>query len=68
MPNRKTFDEREKYDHSGHPLRERQPSDLQADIQNEEDRVVKVTDPVPKRRTKSPAPNSREASRGAKRP
>ena len=33
MPNRKTFDEREKYDHSGHPVRKRQPSDLKADIE-----------------------------------
>jgi hypothetical protein len=44
MPNRKTFDEREKYDHSGHPVGHRQPSDLQADIRDREDKVVKVTD------------------------
>jgi hypothetical protein len=43
MPNRKTFDEREKYDHSSHPLGERQPSDLKADIQDKDDKVVKVT-------------------------
>jgi hypothetical protein len=43
MPNRKTFDDREKYDHSGHPLGHRQPSDLQADIQDKEDEVAKVT-------------------------
>jgi hypothetical protein len=43
MPNRKTFDEREKVDHSGHPLGQRQPSDLKADIQDEDDQVVNVT-------------------------
>jgi hypothetical protein len=32
MPNRKTFDEREKYDHSGRPLDHRQENDLQADV------------------------------------
>jgi hypothetical protein len=32
MPNRKTFDEREKYDHSGRPLDHRQANDLQADV------------------------------------
>lgn len=57
MPNRKTFDERKKYDHSSHPLRERQPSDLKSDIQDKEDKVVKATDPVPTRRTKSSTPN-----------
>jgi hypothetical protein len=40
MPNRKTFDEREKVDHSSHPLTHRQPSDLKADIQDPEDKVV----------------------------
>ena len=44
MPNRKTFDEREKVDHSSHPLMDRQPSDLKADIQDPDDRVVKVAD------------------------
>jgi hypothetical protein len=43
MPNRKTFDEREKYDHSSHPLGQRQPSDLKADIQDKDDQVVNVT-------------------------
>jgi len=28
MPNRKTFDERERYDHSGRPLSRRQKNDL----------------------------------------
>ena len=28
MPNRKTFDEREKYDHSAHSTRHREPGDL----------------------------------------
>ena len=32
MPNRKTFDQREKYDHSGHPLEGAQPNDLKPDI------------------------------------
>jgi hypothetical protein len=40
MPNRKTFDEREKVDHSSHPLMHRQPSDLKADIQDPNDKVV----------------------------
>jgi hypothetical protein len=44
MPNRKTYDEREKVDHSSHPLMHRQPSDLKADIQDPKDRVVKVED------------------------
>lgn len=44
MPNRKTFDEREKYDHSSHPVRERQPSDLKADIQDKGDKVVTPAD------------------------
>src|SRR5277367_6533557 len=43
MPNRKTFDEREKYDHSAHPVGNRQPSDLQPDIQDKDDKVVKKT-------------------------
>jgi hypothetical protein len=40
MPNRKTFDEREKVDHSSHPLMHRQPSDLKADIQDPNDKAV----------------------------
>jgi hypothetical protein len=40
MPNRKTFNEREKVDHSSHPLMHRQPSDLKADIQDPNDKVV----------------------------
>lgn len=40
MPNRKTFDEREKVDHSSHPLMHRQPSDLKADIQDPKDEVA----------------------------
>ncbi len=32
MPNRKTFDEREKYDHSGRPLDHREKNDLQAEL------------------------------------
>jgi hypothetical protein len=37
MPNRKTFDEREKYDHSGRPLDHRQENDLQADVKETSD-------------------------------
>lgn len=36
MPNRKTFDEREKYDHSGRPLGHAQGNDLKPDISEEE--------------------------------
>jgi hypothetical protein len=43
MPNRKTFDEREKVDHSSHPLDDQQPSDLKPDIQDSRDKVVKPT-------------------------
>jgi hypothetical protein len=32
MPNRKTFDEKEKYDHSGHPIAHRQAGDLKPDV------------------------------------
>lgn len=61
MPNRKTFDEREKYDHSSHPVQQRQPSDLKADIQDKQDKVVKTATvdtskspkgAIPKRRAK----------------
>jgi hypothetical protein len=37
MPNRKTFDEREKYDHSGRSLEHRQRNDLQPDVSEEGD-------------------------------
>jgi hypothetical protein len=30
MPNRKSFDEREKYDHSGHSARNKEQGDLQS--------------------------------------
>jgi hypothetical protein len=40
MPNRKTFDDHEKMDHSSHPPQHRQPSDLKADIQDPEDLMV----------------------------
>jgi hypothetical protein len=35
MPNRKTFDPREKYDHSGRPLEHAQKNDLQPDIRED---------------------------------
>jgi hypothetical protein len=35
MPNRKTFDEREKYDHSGRPLTHPQKNDLRPDVSEE---------------------------------
>jgi len=57
MPNRKTFDEREKVDHSSHPLEHRQPSDLQPDIQDSRDKVVKAgsaRNVSPSRRNKPP--------------
>jgi hypothetical protein len=38
MPNRKTFDERDKYDHSSHPIARSQPSDLKPDIRDDKDR------------------------------
>jgi hypothetical protein len=44
MPNRKTFDERDKVDHSSHPLMHRQPSDLKADIQDPDDKAVTAPD------------------------
>ena len=44
MPNRKTFDQREKVDHSGHPLTHQQPSDLKADIQDPKDEVATAPD------------------------
>jgi hypothetical protein len=37
MPNRNTFDERDKYDHSSHPIAHSQPSDPQPDIQDDKD-------------------------------
>ena len=37
MPNRKTFDERERYDHSGRPLGHRQANDLKPDVSEEEE-------------------------------
>jgi hypothetical protein len=57
MPNRKTFDEREKYDHSSHPTRQQQPSDLQADILDKEDKVVKIRS-ADRGKSKSPASNN----------
>src|ERR1700734_3757755 len=35
MPNRKTFDPREKYDHSGRPVEHAQRNDLKPDISEE---------------------------------
>ena len=35
MPNRKTFDPRDKYDHSGRPLEHAQKNDLKPDISEE---------------------------------
>jgi hypothetical protein len=32
MPNRKSFDEKEKYEHSSHPIAHRQAGDLKADV------------------------------------
>jgi hypothetical protein len=35
MPNRKTFDPREKYDHSGRPVGQAKKNDLKPDISEE---------------------------------
>jgi hypothetical protein len=66
MPNRKTFDDHEKYDHSSHPLGHREPGDLQADTQNTENEKTTAatgTDhgasskrPLTKRRVSRPRP------------
>ena len=37
MPNRKTFDERERYDHSGRPLGHRQANDLKPGVVGDEE-------------------------------
>jgi hypothetical protein len=42
MPNRKTFDAGEKYDHSSHPVTHGQPSDLKPDIKDDADSAVEV--------------------------
>ena len=36
MPNRKTFDPREKYDHSSRPVEHAQKNDLKADVSEDE--------------------------------
>jgi len=38
MPNRKTFDPREKYDHSGRPVEHAQKNDLKPDVSEEASR------------------------------
>jgi hypothetical protein len=65
MPNRKTFDEHEKVDHSSHPLMHRQPSDLKADIQDPEDTVVTAPDSdqsVRQSANRRPGPTSRKGT------
>jgi hypothetical protein len=62
MPNRKTFDEREKYDHSSHPVRKRQPSDLKADIPDAKDETVTPAEPA-----ESPSAERRTSSTFSKR-
>jgi hypothetical protein len=47
MPNRKTFDPRERYDHSGRPLEHAKKNDLKPDISEE----APAADP---RKTRSP--------------
>jgi hypothetical protein len=42
MPNRKTFDAGDKYDHSSHPVTHREPSDLKPDIKDDGDSAVGV--------------------------
>lgn len=40
MPNRKTFDAGDKYDHSSHPVMHGQRSDLKPDIKDDADSTV----------------------------
>jgi hypothetical protein len=54
MPNRKTFDPRDKYDHSSRPLGHAQKNDLQADVIDEGSRSERGSssghgDPPPRR-------------------
>jgi hypothetical protein len=60
MPNRKTFDEREKYDHSGRPLDHRQENDLQADVNETSDTHRAASHP------RAPAGRSRPVAGRAK--
>jgi hypothetical protein len=46
MPNRKTFDAGDKYDHSSHPVTHRQPSDLKPDIKDDADSAVGANAPA----------------------
>ena len=50
MPNRKTFDAGDKYDHSSHPVTHGQPSDLKPDIKDDADSAVAVEPDAPVRR------------------
>jgi len=50
MPNRKTFDEREKYDHSGRPLTHPQKNDLRPDVSEEADSKRGPASVAPRRR------------------
>jgi hypothetical protein len=54
MPNRKTFDDREKYDHSGRPLEHRLSNDLHPDVSEEAEPKSRLP---PARRSAQPRPS-----------
>jgi hypothetical protein len=71
MPNRKTFDERERYDHSGRPLNHREANDLKADVQEDgaSDRGASSNGDAGPQRDASPKPTrdpgaARDKARG----
>jgi hypothetical protein len=53
MPNRKTFDDREKYDHSSHRTTGREKGDL-APVPNQEEESAKTKNPRTPNRARSP--------------
>jgi hypothetical protein len=54
MPNRKTFDPRERYDHSGRPVEHAERNDLKPDVSERPDTVQKGARPPAPRRTGKP--------------
>jgi hypothetical protein len=57
MPNRKSFHDGDKYDHSSHPVSDAQPSDLKPDVANDADqRVEPVRVHAPRRPDKRRRP------------
>ncbi|HLW23104.1 MAG TPA: hypothetical protein VKT22_01940 [Steroidobacteraceae bacterium] len=68
MPNRKAFDERDKYDHSTHPVGHRQPSDLAPDVEHPGDRRVDTEAVTSEEaRTGTPVRSRRSAGRSVRR-